>query len=569
MPEVRNVSSQTALMEEIHMDTTVLVVGGGWHGMKVAYELACIGYQVVLIENGTSIGGKAPGDHLVSTSEQELSVLLKKVKDHEAIEVLASTRLVALSGVPGDFRIRLEQDGQALEKAAGAVVVALEAERVPMLEAYRLNPGENALSQSQIERMLDSPEEKDRFCGEDSKDVLFLVGLQQEGNPLVMERALRSAIELQDTGGCQATILVGNVKLAHDGLETLYKQSRERGVLYFKLRESPLITQNGLNFQIKFFDGVLHGDVELTPDVLVVEEAIRPHPQAPDLARVLRIDTDPEGFFQPDNVHYLPVRSNREGIYVIGSARQSSNLRHGWTDVQNAVLAVRQLLGEGKRLVPREKAKIHRGKCTICLTCFRVCPHGAIYWDNRAVISPVACQGCGICASECPMDAIQLVDYRDDQIEAQIFELGNINSNTPQIIAFCCQNSAYEAGQMARLFGSSLPEGLQMIKVPCAGKVDVDYILKAFQAGADGVLVLACHKDNCKSQQGNTFAEWRVEDATRMLAEVGLETERLRFITLASNMPVEFVRITREIEDKLREMGPSPMKKQALAKTAS
>ena len=163
------------------------------------------------------------------------------------------------------------------------------------------------------------------------------------------------------------------------------------------------------------------------------------------------------------------------------------------------------------------------------------------------------------------MDAIQLVDYQDAQIKHEILAAQQTESTVPQIITFCCQNSAYEAGEMARLFGNVLPEGLQMIKVPCAGKVDVDYILTAFQAGADGVLIFACHKDNCKSQQGNTFAQWRVEDAGRMLEEIGLERERLQFATIASNMPVEFFRITRELEDKLKKLGPSPIKKQAAA----
>ena len=135
----------------------------------------------------------------------------------------------------------------------------------------------------------------------------------------------------------------------------------------------------------------------------------------------------------------------------------------------------------------------------------------------------------------------------------------------PRIIAFCCSNSGYEAGEAARLFHAAIPQGLQMIKVPCAGKVDVDYILKAFQAGADGVLVLACHEDNCKSQRGNTFADWRVEDAGRMLEEVGLERERLRFATIASNMPTEFVRITSEMEDRLKGLGPNRIKNQAAA----
>jgi coenzyme F420-reducing hydrogenase delta subunit/Pyruvate/2-oxoacid:ferredoxin oxidoreductase delta subunit len=394
---------------------------------------------------------------------------------------------------------------------------------------------------------------------------VFLVGLRQEGNAVVMERAIRSAIEIQESGAAQSTVLVGNVKLAHDGLEVLYKRSREKGVLYFKLRQPPRVSQNGSGLRVAFFDGVLRDEVALLPDVLVVEDAIRPSPQFYDLARILRIETDHDSFFQPDNVHCLPVQSNREGVYVIGSARLPSNLPLAWADAQNAVLAVRNLLGDGKKTVPKEKAKIHRGKCTICLTCFRVCPHGAIYWDNRAVISPVACQGCGICASECPMDAIQLVEYTDDQMEAQILSATEPQTDTPRIIAFVCQNSAYEAAEMARLFGETLPSGLQMIKVPCAGKVDVDYILTAFQAGADGVLVLACHKDNCKSLRGNTFADWRVQDTRRMLEEAGLEKERLQFATLASNMPVEFSRIVRQMEEEIKALGPNRMKKQAAA----
>jgi len=163
------------------------------------------------------------------------------------------------------------------------------------------------------------------------------------------------------------------------------------------------------------------------------------------------------------------------------------------------------------------------------------------------------------------MDAIQLVDFRDDQIEDQSLQLSATSVDGQQMIVFCCQNSAYEAAQMAHVVGGSLPKGLQIIKVPCAGKVDVDYILTAFKAGVAGVLVLACHKDNCKSQQGNTFAEWRVEHAGKMLEEIGLEKERLRFATIASNMPMEFVRITKEMEGKLNELGPSRIKKGAVA----
>jgi len=558
-------TSRAEPTEEIGMNTSVLVVGGGWTGIKAACELADGGYRAILVDDSPSLAGGASFDHFVSSSGDRLSTLLDSLPAHEAVETLLSTKLVSLMGVPGDFRIRLQQQEEVLERSVGAVVVALEAEPVSLTGEYGLEGAANVLSHSDMEAVLAAPREDGTWLGDGFKDVVFLVGLHEEENPLVMERTIRSALAIQVRDDCQATVLVNNVKLAQDALESLYKRSRETGVLYFKLRERPQITQNGSNLRIDFLDTVLHRHVALAPHVLVVEEAFRPHGDAPRVAQVLGIDTDAEGFLQPDNVHFWPIRTNREGIYVIGSARRPCHLMDAWTDVENTVLKIRQLLGKGKKRVPVGKVKVHRGKCTLCLTCVRVCPHNAISWDNRAVISEVACQGCGICASECPMDAIQLLDFSDDQIEAQIADAMDKEVAGPRMVAFCCQNSAYEAAQMARVFQMPVPDGLQMIKVPCAGKVDVDYILKAFRAGAEGVLVLACHKDNCKSQRGNTFAGWRVEDGRRLLSEIGLEEERLGFATLASNMPVEFVRITKQMEDKLNQLGPSRMKKQAAA----
>ena len=195
-----------------------------------------------------------------------------------------------------------------------------------------------------------------------------------------------------------------------------------------------------------------------------------------------------------------------------------------------------------------------------CLTCYRCCPHGAIYWDNRAIISPVACQGCGICASECPMDAIQLGDFKDEDMLNAVKENAVAKDDGPSIVAFCCQNSAFEAAEMAAEFKMPLPAGLRMIKVPCAGKIDIDFIMNAFVEGADGVMVMACHAGNCKSDQGNTYAEWRVADAKRMMTETGFETERLKFVTLASNMGSDFSSIALDMEKTLKELGPSPLK---------
>jgi coenzyme F420-reducing hydrogenase delta subunit len=158
------------------------------------------------------------------------------------------------------------------------------------------------------------------------------------------------------------------------------------------------------------------------------------------------------------------------------------------------------------------------------------------------------------------MDAIQIGGFKDDEIKGQIQNFVGSANNEPNILAFCCQNSAFEAGKMAEAFNMPLPAGLRIIKVPCAGKIDIDYILSAFVNGADGVLVMTCHNGNCKSEQGNIFANRRVGHVHRMFEETGFENDRLKYVTLASNMGQDFSLIVTDMETKIKELGPNPLK---------
>ena len=78
--------------------------------------------------------------------------------------------------------------------------------------------------------------------------------------------------------------------------------------------------------------------------------------------------------------------------------------------------------------------------------------------------------------------------------------------------------------------------------------------LNAFVEGADGVMVMACHTGNCKSEKGNIYAGWRVEDAHRMMEDIGLEKERLCYVTLASNMGSNFSSAVKEMEQYLSSL---------------
>ena len=549
-------------MEEININTKVLIIGGGMPGLKAASVIAASGYKVGLIEEKSDIGFQEETNCLFNLDSKELESLKKlaeQVKNNNQIEVFTQTQIKGVTGVTGDFNVTLSKENELKEKRVGAIVIATDFSVEPLNEKYGLSLSKNVLTQSQMEKLL-APDNKSGRKKLANKTVAFVVGFAQEGYPLVMERVMHSVLAIEETEACNAYVYAGDLKVASDGLEMIYKDTRDKGATYFKLKEAPNISQDGKT--ISFYDDVLRRDMELSPDFLVVEEAVCADQSNEGLAELLRIDVGPFGFLQKDNVHLFPVSSNREGIFVVGATREVQNLPLIWTDVENVALKVKNLLGDGTRMVPKEKAVVDSGKCVFCLTCYRCCPHGAIYWDedNKAVISKIACQACGICASECPMDAIQIGGFKDEAIKVQIRNCIETGNNEPNIIAFCCQNSAFEAGKMAEAFNMPLPAGLKIIKVPCAGKVDVDYILSAFVNGADGVLVMTCHNGNCKSEQGNTFANMRVGDVHRMFKETGFENDRLKYVTLASNMGQDFSSAVIDMESKIKELGPSALR---------
>lgn len=135
----------------------------------------------------------------------------------------------------------------------------------------------------------------------------------------------------------------------------------------------------------------------------------------------------------------------------------------------------------------------------------------------------------------------------------------------PKILALCCHYCAYAAADLAGSMRLQYPSNVRVLRLPCTGKVDVDYLMRAFEKGVDGVIVAGCLEGGCHFQEGNLRARRRVGYAKQVLAEAGLEPERLEMFNLSSADGPIFAKIVTEMTERIKKLGPSPLRSKAVS----
>ncbi|MGB9629603.1 MAG: hydrogenase iron-sulfur subunit [Thermodesulfobacteriota bacterium] len=130
----------------------------------------------------------------------------------------------------------------------------------------------------------------------------------------------------------------------------------------------------------------------------------------------------------------------------------------------------------------------------------------------------------------------------------------------PKIIAFCCDQSGYPSLDMAGRLRLRLPKNLEIVRIPCAGRIEMIYLLKALERGADGILIFACYEENCQFLRGNLRLRGRLSYIHRLLEKIGIEKERLEICHLATNSGQRFAEVLWQKREALIKLGPNPCK---------
>jgi len=522
---------------------TVLIFGSIEESEKIGRALT---------DAGMAVTRAVPHDEV-----QEVAVAPKTASTPLSTNIVPISECISCTGSSGDFKVRVVRDGVTESLSAHFVVIARHVLKEPGYALYGLTPMEQVIPLSELERPLGLQQNLSPEVAELNRTA-FLVGIHRESDPQETRRAMSCALRLQKTGKHQTYLFTGNLKVAADGSESLYREAQGAGTVFVKWEhEPPQIRQtDGGDLFISFTDAVTRDRCRLAPDLIVIDERPYPSPFTRQVSQALRLHNGPDGAGPSDNVHRTPVLTNRRGILAVGLSGNE----------EKEIGALKLTLAHAARDLEADAtaaAVIDTGLCVRCLTCLRVCPHLAVELSVTApAIHPRACEGCGICTAECPRGAIRMatpITGIPALSPEDIAPAAEPASFTPVMIAFCCTRSAVKAGDVAAHLGLPLPAGLRTVSVPCTGGISAAHLYEAFRRGADGVLVVTCHPGNCFSEYGERHLARRVEEISSGLRRMGLPSERLAVASLAANMSGGFAETVDEFEEKIRALGPSPV----------
>jgi len=135
-----------------------------------------------------------------------------------------------------------------------------------------------------------------------------------------------------------------------------------------------------------------------------------------------------------------------------------------------------------------------------------------------------------------------------------------VNAFSPEIVAFCCNWCSYAGADLAGVSRFQYPPTARIIRVMCSGRLEPEFILRAFELGADGVLIAGCHLGECHYISGNERAKERVARTQELLDVLGVDRKRLRLEWISASEGIKFAKTMEEFTNLLIELGPSPLK---------
>jgi heterodisulfide reductase subunit A len=433
---VANVSQAEPLTElEFDVDSALLIIGGGVAGMTAAVEASGQGFGVYLVEQEAELGGQVNRLQR-SWDGQEfrpfLDDLKARVEADDKIRVLTSSVVVDQGGFVGSFESEvMTPTGGSRKIKHGATLIATGAEEYRP-DIYGLNEFDRVVSQTDFEGLMVNDPAQAGSCN--SVVMLQCAGSRCEEHldycsRICCNQAVKNSLRLKELNP-EARIDVLYRDMRCYGLTELdYRRARLAGVNFIRFdpEKAPAIAASEDGIEVTAYDPSIQMDVQLNPDLLVLSTGVVPR-DTEELATMLRVPRNDNGFFIEAHAKLRPVDLASEGIFMAGTAHGPKNVTETIAQAQAAVGRAATILANDKLKLSGVFSTVIPENCAVCLTCVRACPYQVpvINEEHTAFINPALCQGCGICVAECPAKTITLGRFQDENINAKLKSYGEM-----------------------------------------------------------------------------------------------------------------------------------------------
>jgi len=387
--------------------------------------------------------------------------------------------------------IDLTQKEEKLEIKVGSKVIAIGSDLYRDLEDYHYNPQKNIITSAEFERILSSDGiTEGKLLRLSDKRPINSISIIQEVGPSkylanyseILAQKYIEDIKIRNPE-CEINIFYDLSKLK-DKEEILLRSTNPR-----------FLYANKITIEInKDINYVVADNIEFPSDLIVLSLKYIPNKDLKNFRKYMDFTLDDNGFMSEDTL--------ASGIYGVGTIFGPLDYNSTISSANKCALKIISLLSKDYLIAEFSGIKIDENKCGLCGLCFKICPYNAITLESDKIsIDKFKCKGCGTCASVCPTNAIDLNIDTSEKILATIEVFSKFRAQ-PKIIAFCCASCGYAAADDAGLKKISYNPNTFIVRVPCTGRIDTNFIIKSFELGFDGVMIVGCRKNACRYIDG-------------------------------------------------------------------
>jgi len=440
----------------VDMCPNVLVIGGGIAGLTAALEIADAGNNVYLVEKNDHLGGNIARIDLTApylySARDLLTERITRTYNNKKLHVYLQSKVTNLTGFIGNFKATINslnekphEKNKPIEVEIGNVVVCTGYKEFDASRIVHYGYGKlpNVITSFELEKMIRAG----RIVTKEEKipkyvAIIHCVGSRSQEFHSYCSRvccmtALKYAHEIKSANPeSYISDIYIDMHAFGKGHEDFYRRSSEAKTLFlmYEKGDRPVIhkasPKDDCEMLIEVNEKLSGETIEIPADLIILMVGMEAREDSHEMARIVNISQDKEGWFIESHPKLEPVATTTDGIFIAGTCVAPKDIPDTVAQARAAAARILARIAKERIEVDALYSEVNEKLCSGCRLCNQLCPYSAIEFledKKQSHIISALCKGCGVCVAACPSSAIKGRHFTDQQVLAQVDGLFGID----------------------------------------------------------------------------------------------------------------------------------------------